>query len=669
MPSNDQDYSQFRKLLYSAFTAETLKRFCLDRSRFRPVVHQFSLNHGLDDMIDDVIEYVRTRDLYAEFLMAVNEFNPMQYVRFEQHLPSTPLALPASGSITSLIEIVIQEAKQIHETSEADGCMVAAHLALPGSSLLGENLSMEVQFGKGRQQHTLRAYVLHPGPPLRIVAELRDNTYSEVKYQWHSEGDREPQTSLSDQILDLSRDMAFQILYDLSQPEAGFWRSLRLVTAALRDVQQAAPNDLVTLEKAAASLAEVVMMDPGYRLARYNLGLVYVKMKQYRQAVKAFKEIQEAGDDLFLAATYNLGVAYYHLFENWAYRQAGNQFQMLLDHTEQREAERHSRLRALAHAGLANLCAQRARHSKRGAAELLDGVKHHAQQALALMPNDPHVGAAIHIAYGWASYCMGEWQEAVRQFKGAVRLRPTYVEGYSFLGASFLAQGEILQAQEQFQQAVVLNPRYEYAHYQLGEIYCQQGQDDQALESYRRAPDIADALNGLGKILAEKKKLYDEANTAFRRAVELNQKLAEAHSNLAWYILEAGCNDKSMLKEATEHARRAVQLNRNSQFEWHSRDVLGAVYYHRGMWDQAESELRTSIEKGPGKTQNRYHLAKLYYTQGRREQALQVLIELFRQTRRKDVWREKAEKLMRELHEHEPRVTADGDGQSDVYPV
>lgn len=75
-----------RDLLQAAFTAETLYRFCMDHPRFRRILHQFGPDDGLDDMIDEVIDFCETKLLWKEFLAAVAEENPRQYARFESAL-------------------------------------------------------------------------------------------------------------------------------------------------------------------------------------------------------------------------------------------------------------------------------------------------------------------------------------------------------------------------------------------------------------------------------------------------------------------------------------------------------------------------------------------------------------------------------------------------------
>jgi len=88
-PDVDLDHpplAAVRELLTVAFTPETLYRFCLDRLLFQPIVAEFGPGHGLDDMIDRVMDHCRTQLLWSEFLDQVAKANPRQYAHFERSL-------------------------------------------------------------------------------------------------------------------------------------------------------------------------------------------------------------------------------------------------------------------------------------------------------------------------------------------------------------------------------------------------------------------------------------------------------------------------------------------------------------------------------------------------------------------------------------------------------
>ncbi|HSR34523.1 MAG TPA: NB-ARC domain-containing protein, partial [Anaerolineae bacterium] len=113
MSNNVQEYNiaAIHELLLAAFTAEDLRRFCLEDTRFRPIYNRFGPSHGFDDTVDEVVEYCRTHSVWPEFLAAVQQARPKTYARFEPRLgvpvpsayipppPPDPDQLPEAGPL------------------------------------------------------------------------------------------------------------------------------------------------------------------------------------------------------------------------------------------------------------------------------------------------------------------------------------------------------------------------------------------------------------------------------------------------------------------------------------------------------------------------------------------------------------------------------------------
>jgi hypothetical protein len=98
-----------RELLTASFTTtDALKRFCQDRAGFRDILPKFGSGHGLDDMVDRVIEHCETFLLLDELLAAVAQANPRQYARFEGRLKGHP-AVQMLGGEPIVVETAPQE--------------------------------------------------------------------------------------------------------------------------------------------------------------------------------------------------------------------------------------------------------------------------------------------------------------------------------------------------------------------------------------------------------------------------------------------------------------------------------------------------------------------------------------------------------------------------------
>lgn len=77
-----------RQLLETAFTVQTLPRFCRDHPQFRPVIREFARDHGLSDMVEVVIAYCQECTLLEEFLLELAEDKAYKktYERFRTRL-------------------------------------------------------------------------------------------------------------------------------------------------------------------------------------------------------------------------------------------------------------------------------------------------------------------------------------------------------------------------------------------------------------------------------------------------------------------------------------------------------------------------------------------------------------------------------------------------------
>jgi hypothetical protein len=82
----DPPYAAVHKLLTEAFSLEDLRRFCLERRAFRPVVARFGPGQGLDSMVDEVLDHCRTHLLWNELVEEVAEVRPAQVRRFAAEL-------------------------------------------------------------------------------------------------------------------------------------------------------------------------------------------------------------------------------------------------------------------------------------------------------------------------------------------------------------------------------------------------------------------------------------------------------------------------------------------------------------------------------------------------------------------------------------------------------
>lgn len=83
---DDPPYAVLRELLAESFGPPELQRFCQERRELRPVVRQFSPTQGLDDRIDRLLDYCRTRLLWDFLLRELATVRPQQVQRYAAQL-------------------------------------------------------------------------------------------------------------------------------------------------------------------------------------------------------------------------------------------------------------------------------------------------------------------------------------------------------------------------------------------------------------------------------------------------------------------------------------------------------------------------------------------------------------------------------------------------------
>ena len=105
------------------------------------------------------------------------------------------------------------------------------------------------------------------------------------------------------------------------------------------------------------------------------------------------------------------------------------------------------------------------------------------------------------IELGAALVQQGKFDEAIAQYREALRLKPGYTEAYYDLGVAYDQKGQLDEAIRQYQQAIRLRPNNANAHNNLGIDFYQQGHTAEAIDQFQEAcrlnPDNAQIRNNL----------------------------------------------------------------------------------------------------------------------------------------------------------------------------
>jgi tetratricopeptide (TPR) repeat protein len=153
----------------------------------------------------------------------------------------------------------------------------------------------------------------------------------------------------------------------------------------------------------------------------------------------------------------------------------------------------------------------------------------------------------------------GRLDDAIAQYREALRLRPDIAETHTNLGRALLTMpGRLDEAVNEFGEALRLDPKYPDAHFYLGNALVQIGRIPEAIEHYEAAirsdPDLVEADNNLGMILCRMGRT-EEGMRLIDEAIRRQPEFAPAHFARGAALLQGGRRD-----EAIAEFERVLQL-------------------------------------------------------------------------------------------------------------
>ena len=168
-------------------------------------------------------------------------------------------------------------------------------------------------------------------------------------------------------------------------------------------------------------------------------------------------------------------------------------------------------------------------------------------------------------------YQIGDYDEAIKDYSGAIELKPDYAYAYNDRASAKRAKNDLAGAIADYEKALKLNPELVFIYNNLGSAYRQNKNYDKAIEYYTKAmgakPDYFIALNNRGAAKLEAGKL-DEAKKDFEDVLKKDPKNSSAFNNLASVALK-----QKDYKKAKDMSTKSIELNAKN----------GAAYYNRGI--------------------------------------------------------------------------------------
>ncbi|MBI4470465.1 MAG: tetratricopeptide repeat protein [Acidobacteria bacterium] len=213
-----------------------------------------------------------------------------------------------------------------------------------------------------------------------------------------------------------------------------------------------------------------------------------------------------------------------------------------------------------------------------------------------------------------------------KRFTGNTEAYQAYVKGRYFWNKRTPAGYE--KAIECYQQAIAQVPNYALAYTGLADAWRflagrnsrpkpqREEMTDRGKAAAMKAMELDDTLAethvSLGRVRSDID--WAESEREFKRAIELNPNLSEAHTALAERLTEMGRHEEALVVAKRAQALDPVSLWTNK--------AVGDVHYRSRQYDQAIVEYSKMLELNPHEGEGHTLLGECYMWQGRYEEAI-----------------------------------------------
>jgi tetratricopeptide (TPR) repeat protein len=256
-----------------------------------------------------------------------------------------------------------------------------------------------------------------------------------------------------------------------------------------------------------------------------------------------------------------------------------------------------------------------------------------------------------HRNLGMAFYRTQMLDEALREYRRIIEIKPDHYEARFYLGLIHFRKGEYAESATEFLEAIAVEPKKAAAYNNLGMSLEQMGEKDDAVRQYRKAIELspefalprvnlAFLLYGGDDIDAAREQINridnsstqpaimafvsglislknNDAETALKlwAGIDNSQKNNPALQNNIGAVMQA----KGQEEEAERYYNAALKADPNDRVAL--RNLL-ELYYRNGMASQSIEILNRMAEMGLLTPSDMARLGNLYLKQGQKEQAI-----------------------------------------------
>ncbi|MFQ5561381.1 MAG: tetratricopeptide repeat protein [Nitrospinota bacterium] len=287
-----------------------------------------------------------------------------------------------------------------------------------------------------------------------------------------------------------------------------------------------------TLAMAVTEFSRAISMNPELFEARLNLGLTYLHLERFDEALKEFIDLKKKSQgSLQLKALYNIGLTYMKL------RRFDNAIQIFTGLAQKDHYEAILNLGKI--------------HLLKGS---IDAAVGEFERAIDLAP----ARAEGHESLGVLNMNRGAGfrATAITNFKKVLELSPQSPTASFYLGVLYYQSGENDNAVKMFRKVTMLSAEAGAAYYNLGLIHYREGDNKNAVMFFTLAKsyDYPPAIVALTKIYLDGNRIDPALNTV-NQFIALNPEYPEAFCSLGAILQKAGRNE-----EAMEAYKKALEL-------------------------------------------------------------------------------------------------------------
>ncbi|HBE72669.1 MAG TPA: hypothetical protein DDW31_00950 [candidate division Zixibacteria bacterium] len=225
-----------------------------------------------------------------------------------------------------------------------------------------------------------------------------------------------------------------------------------------------------------------------------------------------------------------------------------------------------------------------------------------------------------HRNLGMAFYKTQMYDEASREFRRIVEIKPDVLDARFYLGLIHMRKGEYAESATEFLEAIAIDPKNPSPYNNLGLALEAMGELDDSLRQFRKAMDLAPeelAPKVNTAYLLYRKREYQAARELLEQAQRRHPGIPLIGFLQGLIRLKAGDAEAAMdcWHQAQAGGRPNPALENN----------LGAVWQARGQAEEAEKRYAAALKLAPGNRTVLQNMSELYYKNSMAAKALEVM--------------------------------------------